>query len=88
MFLFPPKRSRLALTESQLAREGLGSQFTREEQARLMALRRQFMTCPESMKLDLNYQRLMFARWLIQHGLLDEGTDGSGSGRGAASPFG
>jgi len=88
MLLFPPKKPRLTLPGSQLVCEGLGGQFTREERARIMALRRQFVLCPESLKLDLNYQRLLFARWLIQRGLLDEESDGSVSGRGAASPFG
>ena len=88
MFLFPPKRPRLALPGSQLACEALGNQFTREERARIMALRRQFVLCPDSLKLGLNYQRLMFARWLIQQGLLDEETDGPVSGPRLASPFG
>ncbi len=72
MFLFPPKRPKRVHLERQLAHEDIGDQFTGEEAARIIALRRQFMKCPESLKLDLSYHRLLFARWLIQHGYLSE----------------
>lgn len=46
--------------------------FTSEETTRIMVLRRQYRTYPDRFRLDINYLRLEFARWLVVHGYLDE----------------
>ena len=50
--------------------------FTHEEEARIQKLRHQFLNCPDSFKLDVNYRRMDFARWLVERGRLDEGIEG------------
>lgn len=46
--------------------------FTREELARLETLCGRFDCQPEYLELDLDERRLIFARWLIDHGKLGE----------------
>ncbi len=50
----------------------LADLFTLEESDRIMALRQQFHSYPDQFKLEINFQRLEFARWLVAHGCLDE----------------
>ena len=50
----------------------LTDQFTPEETARITRLHRQFNAYPFCFKLQINYRRLEFARWLVEHGYLDE----------------
>ena len=50
-------------------------QFTREEAVRIGALRRQYLAYPDSFRLDVNYQRAHFIRWLVQRGSLREGLE-------------
>ncbi len=47
--------------------------FTAEEQECLEALRRRLQSLAVDLELDINESRLHFARWLVQHGKLDEG---------------
>lgn len=46
--------------------------FTSEETTRIMVLQRQYRTYPDGFRLDINYWRLEFTRWLVVHGYLDE----------------
>lgn len=50
----------------------LADQFTPEEANRITQLRGRYRSSPLCFKLDINYQRLQFARWLLEHGRLDE----------------
>lgn len=50
----------------------LADQFTPEEAIRITQLRGRYRSLPLCFKLDINYQRLQFARWLLEHGRLDE----------------
>lgn len=50
----------------------LVGQFTAEEAVRITQLQGLFRTYPVCYTLDINYQRLEFARWLVEHGRLDE----------------
>lgn len=63
MFSYPPRTAEP--TE-------LVGDFTPEEAARITLLRRQYCLYPDRFKLDINYWRLDFARWLVVHGYLDE----------------
>jgi hypothetical protein len=54
----------------------LADMFTLEESDRILALRQQFHSYPDQFKLEINYQRLEFARWLVAHGCLDEWQEG------------
>lgn len=51
-----------------------GTCFTAEEVARLCALRRHFQAHPDHGDADAAVRRLEFARWLVQHGRLSEGS--------------
>ncbi len=64
MFFFQPRR---------VAPVQLSEQFTPAECDRISRLHRQFLTTPVCFKLDINYRRLEFARWLVEHGRLNEG---------------
>lgn len=46
--------------------------FTGEQRALLERLRRQYVLCPDSFQLDMDFRRLSFARWLVLHGHLSE----------------
>jgi hypothetical protein len=46
--------------------------FTSEEAVRIGALRRQYLTYPDSFRLDVNYRHAHFARWLVERGRLGE----------------
>lgn len=48
------------------------STFTPEELASLLALRSRIENCSIDIELDLNERRLLFARWLIDHGKLSD----------------
>ena len=50
----------------------LAGQFTAKEAACIGQLRRQYRAYPDRYKLDINYRRLEFARWLFMHGYLHE----------------
>lgn len=50
----------------------LDDEFTPEESTRITHLRGQYRSAPVCYKLDINYRRLEFARWLVDHGHLDE----------------
>lgn len=50
----------------------LDDEFTLEETVRITHLQGQYRTAPACYKLDINYRRLEFARWLVDHGHLDE----------------
>jgi hypothetical protein len=52
----------------------LGEEFTEEECVKLKSIRARFGGHPECAELDLNERRLAFARWLVDHGQLSEGT--------------
>ncbi len=47
--------------------------FTAEERARLEALRSRLQALSADVELDVSDRHLRFARWLVQHGRLDEG---------------
>ena len=53
-------------------------QFTREEAAHIQELRRQYLAYPDTFKLDVNYPRARFIRWLVQRGYLREEIETSG----------
>lgn len=50
-------------------------EFTATEVKRLGALRRQYLTYPDSFRLEVNYKRAHFVRWLVQRGYLREGLE-------------
>lgn len=50
----------------------LDDEFTPEEFLRITHLQGQYRTAPVCYKLDINYRRLEFARWLVDHGHLGE----------------
>lgn len=50
--------------------------FTPEEWARLNALRTNFRSRAEYLERVIDDRRLEFARWLVEHGKLSEGSDG------------
>jgi len=50
----------------------LADQFTPEEAVRITQLQGQFRASPVRFRLDISYERLEFARWLLDHGRLDE----------------
>ncbi|MBF6589223.1 MAG: hypothetical protein IVW57_01675 [Ktedonobacterales bacterium] len=52
----------------------LGDSFTPEELSRLNALRQNFYTHAEYLERVIDDRRLEFARWLLEHGKLSEGT--------------
>ena len=56
----------------------LADQFTPEETVRITRLQGLFRTYPVCYTFDINYRRLEFARWLRDHGRLDE-WDGGGT---------
>lgn len=49
------------------------AQFTEDEVARLLDLSRRFHDHGQSFELDLDANRLEFARWLFIHGRINEG---------------
>lgn len=49
--------------------------FTPEESIRITHLRKRFHAHPICFKLDINYRRLEFARWLVDRGYLSEWCD-------------
>ena len=49
--------------------------FTAEEAQRLDAFQRRFGYQPHLLELGLDIQRLEFARWLVRHGILNEGLE-------------
>lgn len=53
----------------------LAGQFTSKEAAGIAMLRRQYRAYPDRYRLDINYRRLEFARWLVVHGYLHERCD-------------
>jgi hypothetical protein len=55
----------------------LVGQFTADEATCISVLRRQYRAYPDRYKLDINYRRLEFARWLVVHGYLREWCDRS-----------
>lgn len=65
MFSYPWRKAEPVQVE-------LVGQFTSEESVRIMGLRQQFDIYPDRFKLDINFRRLEFARWLVIHGYLDE----------------
>lgn len=52
----------------------LGETFTPEELSRLSTLRENFYTHAEYLERVIDDRRLEFARWLMEHGKLSEGT--------------
>lgn len=56
----------------------LVGQLTSKEAACIEVLRQRYRAYPDRYKLDINYQRLEFARWLVVHGYLHERCDGPG----------
>lgn len=46
--------------------------LTKEQCARLTALRERFRSHPECIELGLDEDRLSFARWLLEHGKVHE----------------
>lgn len=50
----------------------LAGQFTPDESARINTLRVRFHLCPDHFNLGMDYRRLEFARWLVDHGHLGE----------------
>jgi hypothetical protein len=50
----------------------LDNEFTPEETVRITHLQGQYRTAPVCYRFDINYRRLEFARWLVDHGYLDE----------------
>ena len=67
VFSSPGQRSTLIALNEEL--------FTQEETARLQRLRCQFLHCPDSFHLEMNYRRMDFYRWLAQRGGLSEGNE-------------
>ena len=55
--------------------EVLAGSFTDEEARRLEALQRRCGDWPLGVELGLDIQRLEFARWLVQRGILNEGVE-------------
>src|SRR5215470_18164060 len=53
-------------------------QFTKEEAAHIQELRRQYLAYPDTFKLDVNYPRARFVRWLVQRGYLREEVETNG----------
>jgi hypothetical protein len=49
-----------------------GSMFSPYEAQRLVALRQRFLGRPDYLETEINERRLMFARWLVEHGQLTE----------------
>lgn len=55
--------------------EVLAGSFTDEEARSLEALLRRCGDSPLGVELGLDIQRLEFARWLVQRGILNEGVE-------------
>lgn len=53
----------------------LGDNFSVEEIAQLAALREHFQIHPQYWECGIDDRRLEFARWLVQHGKLNEGIE-------------
>lgn len=51
----------------------LDGRFTAMEWMRLLAMRQRLANQPDLCELDINVCRLQFARWLVKHGILNEG---------------
>jgi hypothetical protein len=59
-------------TAAPASADALANLFTPEERARIERLHAQFVLAPESYQLDIDFRRLAFAYWLVQHGYLSE----------------
>ena len=55
----------------------LGTNFTADEMARLQSLRRNYYTHAEYLERVIDDRRLEFARWLLDHGKLNEDSLGA-----------
>lgn len=51
--------------------------FSPKELTRLGALRERYQATKQCIEMDLDERRLRFARWLVEHGCIDEGIAGS-----------
>ena len=74
-FTAPPPRTKQAALD-----EPTEAVFTPDEAFQLQRLRHQFLRCPASFTLDMNYRRIDFYRWLAERGDISEGIEGGVQG--------